>query len=280
MKERVLNLLRKYTGHDHIELTSRGNTAIFAALYSARKLAMFKKTVLIPDQGGWLSFKKYPKMLELKIVELKTNLGVIDTSELKKALDENDVNCLIYTNPAGYYAEQPVKEIYDICKGKCTVILDVSGAIGDSRMCNGDLADIMVGSFGKWKPINLEYGGFVSIKEEKNYHRPQEIFNTTVFDEQYLEPLLEKLSRVGKVYDSFYKENSKIKTDLLKMRIAHRNKLGINVIVMYDTEDEKQNIISYCEKNKYEYTQCPRYIRIMKDAISIEVKRGDYDKRA
>lgn len=273
MKQRVLNLIKKYSGYDNIELTSRGNTAIFAALYSARKLRLFKKTVLIPDQGGWLTFRKYPKMLELRSVEIKTRQGIIDTSELKKALDEHDVNCLLYTNPAGYFAEQPIKEIYEICRGRCTVVLDVSGCIGDSKMCNGDYADMMVASFGRWKPVNLGYGGFVSMKDKRAYDKSGEIFNTTAFDDDYLEPLYNKLAHVRERLEYFYRINNRIKTDLLKFKIAHRNKRGINVIVMYKDEAEKQQIIDYCSKKNFEYTQCPRYIRLMKDAISIEVKR-------
>ena len=36
---------------------------------------------------------------------------------------------------------------------------------------------------------------------------------------------------------------------------------------------EKKELIAYCEKNGYEYTECPRYIRVLENAISIEVKR-------
>ena len=36
---------------------------------------------------------------------------------------------------------------------------------------------------------------------------------------------------------------------------------------------EKEAITMYCESNGYEFTECPRYIRIIEPAISIEVKR-------
>jgi hypothetical protein len=48
MKEKIIQLLKKYSGHDNIFLTSRGNTAIFIALYIGRKLG-FNKRVLIQD---------------------------------------------------------------------------------------------------------------------------------------------------------------------------------------------------------------------------------------
>ena len=71
MKEQVIKQLQKLSGHEFIELTSRGNTAIFAAIYCARKITGLGK-VLIPDQGGWLSYTKYPKMLEMEAEEVKT----------------------------------------------------------------------------------------------------------------------------------------------------------------------------------------------------------------
>ncbi|MBI4141867.1 hypothetical protein HY484_03010, partial [Candidatus Woesearchaeota archaeon] len=43
--------------------------------------------------------------------------------------------------------------------------------------------------------------------------------------------------------------------------------------VKFNNEQEKQQLIDYCNKNKYEYTLCPRYIRVMDNAISIEVKK-------
>ena len=42
-----------------------------------------------------------------------------------------------------------MKDIYKVCKDKCLVILDASGSIGSS-MCNGEYADMIVGSFGKY----------------------------------------------------------------------------------------------------------------------------------
>ena len=48
---------------------------------------------------------------------------------------------------------------------------------------------------------------------------------------------------------------------------------GHNVIVKFNTDEEKEKIINYCDKNELEYTLCPRYIRVEENAVSIEVKR-------
>ena len=91
MKEKVIELLKKYSRHKYIELTSRGNTAIFAALYCARKIKGLGK-VLIPDQGGWLTYPKYPKMLQMEVVKLKTDKGIIDIDDLKEKVKEGSMN--------------------------------------------------------------------------------------------------------------------------------------------------------------------------------------------
>ncbi len=115
--------LKRLTNHKNIYLTSRGNKAI------EHVLSFVKGRLLIPDQGAWLSYRKYAKKLGLDVGELKTDNGVIDLDDLRQKIDGADA--LIYQNPAGYFAEQPIKEIYEICKNRCLVILDMSGCIGD-----------------------------------------------------------------------------------------------------------------------------------------------------
>ena len=61
--------------------------------------------------------------------------------------------------------------------------------------------------------------------------------------------------------------------ELAKYEILHKNSKGINVIVKFNNEKEKQEIIDYCKSNNYEYTLCPKTIRVLDTAISIEVKR-------
>ncbi|MBW2980818.1 hypothetical protein KY360_05370 [Candidatus Woesearchaeota archaeon] len=270
MKDRIIDLLRKLSSHSSIELTSRGNTAIFAALYCARKLQLDKKNVLIPEQGGWFTYKKYPKMLGLNPIEIKTDYGVIDVSDLKK--QSKNANCLLYSSPAGYFAEQPVKEIYSVCKrNKCMVILDITGSIGAKD--HGRFCDFIVCSFGEWKPINLGYGGFVSSREKEFFEKPKEIFNTTSFDEKYSKDLINKLESLKKRYQLFEKINKKIKKDLKDFEILHPDKDGINVVVRFGNDTEKERIIKYCKENNLEFTLCPRYIRVNERAVSIEVKR-------
>ncbi|MDP7180009.1 MAG: hypothetical protein QF824_01955 [Candidatus Woesearchaeota archaeon] len=270
MKDKVITKLKELTSHNYIKLTSRGNTAIFAALYCVRKLNPKRKTILVPDQGGWFTYLKYPKMLGLKTEKIKTDYGVIDLKDLK---NKSKTACaIIYSEPAGYFANQDVKEIYNICKkNNCLVILDITAALGKTK----NNSDFMLASFGKWKPVNLKYGGFVSTNKKENFELPKEIFNTTTFDEKQLPQLLKNLNNLEKRYELFDKLNKKVKQDLKDLNILHKDHNGLNVVVKYTTEQEKEKIINYCRKHNLEFTQCPRYIRVEEQAISIEIKRKE-----
>ena len=268
MKEKILELLKQYSGHEFIELTSRGNTAIMAALQCCRRLSP-KSKVLIPDQGGWLTYEEYGKKLGMEVVKLKTDKGLINVEDLKTKVD--DAGCLIYHNPGGYFVEQPISEIYKICKGKCLVILDVCGCISDTNY--GEYCDLSVCSFGRWKPINVGYGGFISVKEQKHFDISKEILETQNFDTTNYPKLLEKLEHVKERFNLFYEKCSKIKQELKQFNVLHRESKGINVVVAFKDDEEKEKLIKYCNENNYEYTICPRYIRVNENAVSIEVKR-------
>lgn len=262
--------LKNYTKHENIFLAQRGNKAIFAALNLVKETSP-KNGILIPDQGGWITHLQYAKELSFNIKTPKTDYGVINPDILKENM--KDAAAIIYSNPAGYYAEQPVKEIYEVCrKNNVLVILDISGCIG-SGFYKGNYADMIVCSFGRWKPINLGYGGFISVSNNSIFGKNKKILEDLEFDESYYAALCQKLENLEKRYEFFGKTNKKIKHELKKFNIIHKSKNGINVIVKFLNEEEKNQIISYCEKNKYEFVVCPKLIRVNENAISIEVKR-------
>lgn len=246
-------MLQELTGHKHIVLTPSGDKAILAALQHVNT------TIQVPDQAGWLTYKKYSQMLGLEIAELKTDRGVIIHENVQK-------DSIIYCNPAGYFAEQPKEEIFKKAK---LVVMDVTGCIGDMQLCDGRYAQIMVGSFGKWKPVNLGAGGFISFQSEemKKRHSITEEFSANK------EELCRKLANSKARQEYLQGICRKIKHDLAGYDIIHREKKGINVVIGYKNEIEKTGILEYCERNKYEYTLCPRNIRVLEQAISIEVKR-------
>ncbi|MFH1210903.1 MAG: DegT/DnrJ/EryC1/StrS family aminotransferase [archaeon] len=266
MEQKVIDILKRYTRHDHIRLTDRGNSAIFIAMYAAKKVNP-KKYILIPDQGGWISYRTYPKMLNIPIKEVPTDRGIIKLDKLKKYAKKG--SAFIVSSFAGYFAEQPMEEIAKICHEKnCLVIEDACGSIGDNKLCNGLTSDIIVGSFGRWKPINMGYGGFISANKREYFENAKEPLSlikvhNKIYDE--LPPYLNtrRLYKIMKLAE-------KVKKDLAKYEIFHKDKRGLNVVTEYNDE-----IIRYCDKNKYPYVLCPTYIRVNEKAISIELKRLD-----
>ena len=269
-KSKIIELLKKYTKHNNIFFVSRGNKAIFSALKIVKeKLA--KNNLLIPDQGGWLTYSQYAIKLKLDIKELKTDYGIINLDFLRETA--KDASSIIYSNPAAYYAEQPFKEIYEICKkNNILVILDVSGCIG-SDFYHGNYADIIVCSFGRWKPINLGYGGFISIQDNNIYEKNKNFLENMEFEEKYYDNLHNKLINLKIRYDFLEKTNKKIKNELKHLNILHKDKQGINTIIKFNNNKEKNEIIEYCEKNKYEFVICQKSIKVNENAVSIQVKR-------
>jgi hypothetical protein len=261
--QQVSEKLKELTGNKYIQLTEKGNESVLIALTLAKDLD--KEKVLIQDQGGWITYKQYPEKLGLEIIELKTNYGLIDLNDLEDKADENSV--LLINSTPGYAAFEDMQKIADICKKKkCLLINDVSGSIGTEI---AKIGDIVFGSFGRWKPINLEYGGFIATNNDGYYQE----FEASYFDEHKYDDLLEKFKELPSRLKKFEEARKKILDELSSFKIIHKDKDGINVIVKFVDDEVKQIIIDYCKENKLEFTECPRYIRIKEPAISIEVKR-------
>lgn len=263
MKE-IIEKLKQLTGKEYVQLTERGNKAIMLALALAKQLG--KTTVLIPDQGGWLTFKNYPGKLNLKLKEIKTSHGLLSLEDLEKKAD-NDSALLACSMPGYLAVETCLKKIHDVCRKKNMLFInDASGSIGTEAAKCGDL---IVSSFGKWKPVNLEYGGFVATNDNEHYTN----FDESYFEEEKQEKLLEKLEQLPERLKKLKEARDKILDELQSFDIIHKDKQGINIAVRFDDEEAKNRITDYCRQNRLEFTECPRYIRVNEKAVSIEVKR-------
>ncbi|MFH1439031.1 MAG: DegT/DnrJ/EryC1/StrS family aminotransferase [Candidatus Woesearchaeota archaeon] len=293
-KNKIIKLIQKYTDHRYVMLTDSGNLAIYAAMYYLKQKGF--DSIIIPDQGGWLTYKQYPKKLKLDIIEMRTDEGVVildyfdELCELVKK--EKRKVALLITSLAGYHAEQPLRKISEICKKHGILLIEDTNAIGDrirkdrsdkinTKLCNGNYADIIIGSFGRWKVVDNEHGGFISSNDK-------EVIDVICSDNGSDEKLMEKIrpkdldeeKLLGKLEQAHERLNyliemcSSIKNELAVMgvKVFNKDKRGIVVIA-----EHSKKVIDYCKKNRLEYTECPRYIRINKKAISIEVKRMSMD---
>ena len=254
----VQEKLQELTGKQKIKLVKSGDHAILSVLKFCKSIG--KEKVLIQDQGGWLTYRDYPKKVRLEKTELKTDYGVLDLDDLKEKADEKSV--LLVNSLTGYFSEQPMQEIAKICsEKKCLLVNDASGSIGTELAKTGD---VILGSFGKDKPVNLHYGGFIAYDSGEFEGE---------FDESKLSALNDELDKLFARLIEWETKNAKIKADLKDLDVVHKDKAGINVVVKFSNEPEKEKILKYCEENKLPYTICPRYIRVNCDAVSIEVKR-------
>ena len=266
MQEQVIQKLKGITKHNAVRITNRGNASIFIAMAIAQKVNP-QPFFLIPDQGGWISFRTYPKILNLDVKEIPTNRGILNLKALEEGTKK--ASALIMTSFAGYFAEQPLKEISEICKkNKCLLIEDATGSIGDKTLCNGDLSDIIVGSFGRWKPVNLGYGGFISVRNKELFEQAKEPLSLVKVPDSIYDELLPLLN--NKRLEKLLKLQEKVKKELKGVEIFHKDKRGLNVVTEYS-----EKVLDYCTKKNYPYVLCPTYARVNEKAISIELKRLD-----
>jgi len=252
-----LTLLRKYTRHLNIAITDSGNNALMEALRVLRRLSN-RFVVLVPDQGVSINYKDLVRKAGFEPIELKTNRGVISLDILRSRI--SNAAGLIMPSFAGFYAEQPIKEIGKICKqNACVLIEDASGSIGDNLLCDGSVSDIIFGDFGNWNLINYGKYGFISSNYNLNLRSVEYEFGL----DQQLESASRRLFQLLKLSDSVKRD-----LGLMDVNIFHRDKRGLNIVTAYS-----QDVIDYCNSKGYEYVICPKYNKVIEKAISIELKR-------
>lgn len=255
----VLRKLRKLTEKDNVFLFRSGNEAILNALNAAKKLD--KKRVLVQAEGGWLSYLKYPRRLGFDTVKLETRNGLIELEHLEKYAGID--SCLLINSLSGYFAQHPMAGIELICRAKgCLLINDASGSIGTELAKYGD---IIVCSFGRWKPIELGYGGMLATNLSLSFKQ--------TFEQSRLSKLSNALRGLRQKLNYWHSLTERIKEELAEFDIVRPEHRGINVVVRFFSEAEKAKLIKYCKDNNYQYTLGPRYIRLCCPCISIEVKR-------
>lgn len=262
-KDKITERITSLTGCLHVELVDRGNSAIKCAL---KLVQDFNLKLSLPDQGGWLSYEKIAKQMEIPVEKYKTSNGLIVKCE--------DVEARVVVEPTGYFAEQ--KSPHTIRKNSEVLVLDVSGSLGRPSVKQFN-ADIILGSFGEGKAVDLGYGGFFATSNYDDFSMLQNEAEEFKFDKKRLEELWEKLQKIDERHSFIKKHCDKIKADLKGFDIIYPEHDGLVVVVAFKTEKERDKIIQYCKENGYETEICPRDIRVNIPAVSIEVKRLKHD---
>ncbi len=229
----------------YVYFVGRGNVAIKILLKITKE---HSNKLLIQDDGGWLTYEPFGRKLGFEITKISLNKDI----HFKDAV-------LILHSMAGYHSLLDMKNIEKQCKKNNIVLInDASGSIG---LEEAKIGDYILVSSNKDKPLNYERVGIIATDEKLD------IEQVKINKEEFAKKLKELPERL-----KFLQEKKEKAKNLFKdFNIVEKK--GINIIVLFNTEEEKNNIIKICKNNKYEYTECPRYIRLLKKGISVEVKR-------
>ncbi len=263
------DMIKKVTGHDHARAVCSGNAAIMAAMYN------LKGPVMIPDQGGWSGFIKIAEFYGLELTYVPTIMGILDLKILEDQIKLKKPKSLFITSFAGYMAEQPVKDIYDICEDHGVVLVeDASGSVGDptKKLACGDHTHIIVASTGSPKIVNVGNGGFISTNDSDLFNHNQYLLKTLKSGSVTCAGMVEEIKRSPKNLTKTIKA-----CDFLKKRIKtvlHSEKRGINITVpMSETKSKAKELRQIIKVNGGGMiTTCPRYDRIKQPAICLEIK--------
>ena len=272
--------------HKFAKLVNSGNSAILSAMNS------IDGAIMIPDQGAWNGFKQIANFLNKDLITVKTNQGLVDLDYLNESIissskdnmidldDENKKSALFLTSFAAYTAEQDIKEISDfIHKNNMVLVEDASGAIGDreNKLANGKYSDIIIGSTGSPKIVNVEDGGFITTNDNSLFDKSKLLLKTNKASNITACGIYNELDfaqeNLEKSIDSCLYLKEKIKNET-GFEVFHTDKRGINVIIK--TDDPKS--LSYKLRQEFVLdshgmiTKCPNYNRLKEKAVALEIK--------
>lgn len=266
--------LKKITGHDHVKLVNSGNSAIICVMNA------LKGPFILPDQGGWSGLKKIAEFLKREVYFIPTEKGIIYPDLLEEFLKQLEVipSALFITSFAGYTAEQPIKELFEVCcENEIMLVEDASGSVGDpeKRLCNGSHAHVIIASTGAPKIVNVGNGGFISTNEKKILDNSRFLLKTLRADPVTAAGISTEIKKAPfNLFETIHA------CKILKKNIQgtfHEDKRGINVIV--PSNDPKNHSRILREKINLEgrsiITTCPLYDRLMEKAVCIEIKNLD-----
>lgn len=263
--------IRTVVGQKFVKPVASGNCAILAAV------SAIDGKIMIPDQGGWSGFKRYPELMGRELCVLETDLGVVDVGTLDDSLKKHEPAALLLTSFAGYIAEQDIKEISKICQENSVYLVeDASGAIGDEKLAKGD-ADITVCSTGAPKIVNVQSGGFISSDHEEIIDKSSSVTSACRISPVICAGIIEELKLAPKVVDTLVKYSAIIKEELED--VIHEDRRGVSVGFLTDdpmafVKRTRENGL-VTNINQGLFTICPKYDRFMKKGVVLELKKLD-----
>ena len=257
------------THHKYSKILNSGNSAIFTVMSN------FQGKIMVPDQGGWSGIIKIAEYLRLEIIYLPTDEGLINPNLLDDILIKETPEALFLTSFAGYTAEQPLKEIYNVCDEEGVALVeDASGALGDEtgQLANGKHSHIIVASTGSPKIVNVGNGGFISTDQEEVLETPLKFLQA---DHITCAGISQEIKNAPSILSKTISSCSYLKEKLED--VFHEDKRGINVICKADSPKKLATELRTALKVRKGgmISKCPRYDRILEDAVALEIKNLD-----
>ncbi|WP_424356220.1 DegT/DnrJ/EryC1/StrS family aminotransferase [Methanobacterium sp. MBAC-LM] len=259
-------------GHEHVKTVNSGNSAILAAMNP------FKDKILVPDQGGWTGFRNMAEFRGIEVIEVPTDLGIINPEVLEDTINKYKPEALFITSFAGYIAEQPVKELFGICDDKGVILVeDASGGIGDreKKLGNGEHAHVIVASTGSPKIVNVGSGGFISTNNNELFKKSKVLLKTLKANPVTCAGISSEIKNAPMILSKTTEACGMLKKEFKS--VLHPNKRGISVALK--TDDPKKTGYLLRQELKADgrgiITVCPRYERVMIDAVCLEIKNID-----
>lgn len=264
--------LREVIGHGHVELLSSCD----AALLLVSKV--LQGPIMVPDQGGWKGFRTVPRLFGLEVRELRTRTGLIEVESLASVLKKKKPAALLITSFAGYIAEQSVKEIHDVCQEEGVILIeDASGAIGDERLGKAENADIIIGSMGAPKILNLYSGGFVSTNNRGLLDNSRELIRACRINPVTCAGIPDEVKTAPKVLQALINY-----ADIMKAELGaalHKDRRGVCVgleLASPKAVSRKAYQLGLkTDQGSPLTTPCPDYNRFLKQGLAVELKKLD-----
>jgi 7-keto-8-aminopelargonate synthetase-like enzyme len=267
--------IKKFTKHEQVKIVNSGSSAILSVM------STLKDSVMIPDQGGWVGFKKIAEFCGLKINYLPTEFGLVQVDVLEDFIEQFNPESLFITSFAGYMAEQPLKDIYKVCDDMGVIMVeDASGGIGDATglLGNGEHAHVILASTGSPKTVNVGNGGFISTNNTKILESAKNILSGLKADPVTCAGIAAEIENAPHIISKTIETCRYLKSQLNDFReVLHIDKQGLNVGV----PDKSPKKLGYLLRRGLNVnggsiiTVCPNYNRIKSSAVCIEIKNLD-----
>ena len=267
--------VKKFTHHKHVKIVNSGNSAILSVM------STFKGRIMIPDQGGWIGFKKMAEFCGLEIVYLPTEFGLVEIEVLKHFIEKFNPEALFITSFAGYMAEQPLSNIYKVCNDMGVVMVeDASGGIGDGNglLGNGDHAHIILASTGSPKTVNVGNGGFISTNNIILFESAKNILSSVMADPVTCAGIASEIKNAPQVLSKTMEACRFLKFEINEFReVLHGSRQSLNIAV----PDETPKKLGYQLRKGLNVhggsiiTVCPNYNRVNLKSVCIEIKNLD-----